>query len=120
MYERCFNWTGVLIESNPLNFKALRVSKRDARLVHSAVCTGDGSSASTVPIAVEGFAVSGEMAWHQVSSVGIVDAPKTRTSRTCRADRCSKSCAYPQYTPACSPARSSGCGLPDSTCSPLM
>ena len=61
MYERCFNWTGVLIESNPLNFKALRVSKRDARLVHSAVCTGDGSSATTVPIAVEGFAVSGEI-----------------------------------------------------------
>ena len=61
MYERCFNWTGVLIEASPPNFQALRASGRKARLVHSAVCNGDGKTNATVPIAVEGYAVSGQL-----------------------------------------------------------
>ena len=38
--ERCFNWTGVLLEANPANYAKLLRSKRanNAKLVHAAVC----------------------------------------------------------------------------------
>jgi FkbM family methyltransferase len=40
MYERCFNWTGLLVEAQPDNFAALRQrSGRNATMVHSAVCS---------------------------------------------------------------------------------
>ena len=61
LLERCYNWTGVLIEANPNNFAVLRTAGRRARLVHSAVCEGDGSSGTTVPITVNGMAVSGQV-----------------------------------------------------------
>jgi|Transcript_64627 FkbM family methyltransferase len=37
LLERCFNWTGVLIEANPTNFAALKGSSRRATKVHSAI-----------------------------------------------------------------------------------
>lgn len=47
--ERCFNWTGVLIEGNPTNYAALRSSGRRAASFHSAVCqNGVGSVNMTV------------------------------------------------------------------------
>lgn len=36
--ERCFNWTGLLVEGNPRNFRELNASSRRAHKVHSAVC----------------------------------------------------------------------------------
>ncbi|KAL1520014.1 hypothetical protein AB1Y20_023494 [Prymnesium parvum] len=48
MLERCFNWTGVLIEANPFNFAKLRNSGRRAALVHSAVCVGIPSISMTL------------------------------------------------------------------------
>ena len=36
--ERCFNWTGLLIEANPTNFAILQRSGRRATMVHAAVC----------------------------------------------------------------------------------
>lgn len=38
MLERCFNWTGVLIEANPRNFEKLMRSGRRAIKLHAAVC----------------------------------------------------------------------------------
>lgn len=43
MLERCFNWTGLLIEAEPLNAEALMQSNRTARKVHSAVCKANKS-----------------------------------------------------------------------------
>ena len=40
--ERCFNWTGLLIEANPTNFARLQRSGRRATMVHSAVCAERG------------------------------------------------------------------------------
>ena len=44
--ERCFNWTGLLIEPNPTNYGALKMMRRHyprrAAAVHSAVCSGAG------------------------------------------------------------------------------
>ena len=42
--ERCFNWTGLLIEANPANYEKARRAGRRAALVHAAVCAeGVGS-----------------------------------------------------------------------------
>jgi len=38
LYERCFNWTGLLVEALPANFAELTKSGRRAKMVHSAVC----------------------------------------------------------------------------------
>ena len=43
MLEHCFNWTGLLIEANPVNFAALRRSRRNAVKVHSAVCAKEST-----------------------------------------------------------------------------
>ena len=48
LLERCFNWTGVLIEANPANFARLQQSGRRATLVHSAVCVGIPSITMTL------------------------------------------------------------------------
>ena len=42
MLERCFGWSGLLIEANPTNFEALKASARRAALVHAAVCDHSG------------------------------------------------------------------------------
>ena len=39
--ERCFNWTGLLIEASPANFAALLRSRRKAATSFSAVCRPD-------------------------------------------------------------------------------
>ena len=36
--ERCYNWTGLLVEGNPANFNALIANRRAASSIHSAVC----------------------------------------------------------------------------------
>ena len=63
MLERCFNFTGVLIEANPANYAKLARSGRSARTVHSAVCPGSGfqdnGARTTAPITVTGMAVAG-------------------------------------------------------------
>ena len=43
MLERCFGWTGLLIEASPHNFNNLRRAGRLSRIAHSAVCNGNGS-----------------------------------------------------------------------------
>lgn len=43
MLERCFNWTGLLVEANPENARALMSSSRSrSAKVHSAVCSRPG------------------------------------------------------------------------------
>jgi FkbM family methyltransferase len=47
LLDRCFDWTGLLIEPNPTNFAALklmrrRFPRRGAVATHSAVCRADG------------------------------------------------------------------------------
>lgn len=42
MLERCYNWTGLLIEASPENVARLRNSGRRAPYVHSAVCARQG------------------------------------------------------------------------------
>jgi hypothetical protein len=46
--ERCFNWTGLLIEANTKNFAKLRASSRRAAKAHSAVCRTAGSVNMTI------------------------------------------------------------------------
>jgi len=41
--ERCFNWTGLLIEANPRNFEKLSRANRRVAKVNSAVCIRTGS-----------------------------------------------------------------------------
>ena len=43
MLERCYNYTGVLIEASPINYAKLKTSGRQATLVHSAVCPTEGT-----------------------------------------------------------------------------
>ena len=38
MLERCFGWTGLLIEGSPVNFAELRRNRRRGTSLHSAVC----------------------------------------------------------------------------------
>ena len=60
--EKCFNWTGVLIEANPKNFAALQSAGRQgSQLVHSGICDGDGSTGSTIAMTVDGLAVAGQI-----------------------------------------------------------
>ena len=63
MLERCYNWTGLLIEGSTTNFAQLQQSGRRAKKVHSAVCPGDVDS--EVTFAIDGGEVSGEPATRQ-------------------------------------------------------
>lgn len=60
MLERCFNWTGLLIEANPKTFRVLRYVKnkgcRSAQIVHSAACAKSG----TLRVTTGGGVTSGE------------------------------------------------------------
>ena len=56
--ERCYNWTGALIEGNPKNFLALKRSARTARKAHWAVCD---KKRGTVRITRDGLAVAGQI-----------------------------------------------------------
>lgn len=38
MLEKCFNWTGLLIEANPYHYRLLKHSGRKVPMVHAAVC----------------------------------------------------------------------------------
>lgn len=44
MLERCFQWSGLLIEGSPSNYAKLIQSGRKAPMVHSAVCPGDADT----------------------------------------------------------------------------
>ena len=57
--ERCFQWSGLLIEGNPSNFHKLLRSNRVARKVHSAICEGNGSA--TVRFTSAGGPVAGQL-----------------------------------------------------------
>ena len=61
MLERCFGWTGVLIEANPTSFESLQRAGRRATLVHSAVCNlKRGDTQGTVRVFHGGKEISGE------------------------------------------------------------
>ena len=57
LLEKCFGWTGLLIEGNPSNAQALQRSGRRALMRHSAVCRRAG----TVRMTVAGAEVSGQI-----------------------------------------------------------
>ena len=38
LLEKCFNWTGILVEAHPLAFAKTQETKRHARMVHAAAC----------------------------------------------------------------------------------
>ena len=68
MLERCFNWTGTLIEANPASYERLVKSNRAARKVHSAVCAsggggrGDGGGAArTVRMVARAGSTTGQV-----------------------------------------------------------
>lgn len=48
MLEKCFGWSGLLIEPNVINFNGLNRSGRSARRVHSGVCGTPGIIQMTV------------------------------------------------------------------------
>ena len=59
LLEKCFGFNGLLIEANPSNFRALRSSRRNATMRHSAVCDRDGGS---VRVTTAGGATAGQTA----------------------------------------------------------
>ena len=61
--ERCFGWTGLLIEGNPNNFRRLQRSGRRATVVHAAVCNRTNATVE--------FSVHGE---HMAAQLEVMDA----------------------------------------------
>ena len=62
--ERCFGWSGLLIEANPTNFAKLRLADRPrSHKVHSAVCnkTTAGSHNNSVEFTISGGTVAGQV-----------------------------------------------------------
>tara|TARA_B110001452_G_scaffold43157_1_gene33044 strand:- start:1077 stop:2054 length:978 start_codon:yes stop_codon:yes gene_type:complete len=59
--EKCFGWTGLLIEANSDNFAQLEHSGRSAVLKHSAICAGQGRQGETTNITKAGGAVAGQV-----------------------------------------------------------
>lgn len=58
--ERCYGWSGLLIEANPSNFAMLQQARRSsARIAFSAICDDD-SGAGTVNISSLGGGASGD------------------------------------------------------------
>ena len=51
MLERCYNWTGLLVEGDPNNFAMLKKSSRQAAKVHAAACEHSAGH-STIPFLV--------------------------------------------------------------------
>ena len=71
LLEKCFNWTGVLIEASPQNFAELTRCNRSSVKVHSAVCNGTGEvtvagGGGTVAGVIEDFAPSFARQWSKV------------------------------------------------------
>ena len=56
--ERCFNWTGLLVEGNPDNYKQLLRSGRRGTKIHSAVCR---AGETTVRMTIGGGPTAGDM-----------------------------------------------------------
>lgn len=79
MLERCYNWTGVLIEASTTNFAQLATSGRRATKVHSAVCPGDQDS--TVEFLVDSGDTSGEPSLRREEQKTKRWAHKSNTSR---------------------------------------
>ena len=68
LLEKCFNWTGVLIEASPQNFAKLSLCNRSSVKVHSAVCNATGhimvaGGGGTVAGVVEDFPRSFAKKW---------------------------------------------------------
>lgn len=58
LLERCYGWNGLLIEANPINYRALVKSGRSkSRFEHSAVCKGENK---TVNFSRAGDAMAGQ------------------------------------------------------------
>ena len=83
--EKCFGWTGLLIEANPANHAKLARSGRAATIVHSAVCSegvghlrvSDASGpAASVGVSSSGVSSSG------VSSSGVSSSGATQSGAT--------------------------------------
>ena len=68
MMERCYNWTGVLIEGSPANYALLEKSGRTSPMIHSAVCQGTG----TVRFASDGGGVGDRSGEPDLRPKGIV------------------------------------------------
>ena len=63
LLETCFGFHGLLIEGNPQSFRALSRSKRDAKMVHSAVCLGPnegGPTSRSINLTVAGGGAAGD------------------------------------------------------------
>ena len=59
--EKCYGWSGLLIEANSHNFMKLQKSGRSAPLRRSAICAGQGRHGETVNITKAGGAVAGQV-----------------------------------------------------------
>lgn len=56
MLEKCFDWSGLLVEANPANFHKLNTSGRRSTLVHSAVCSEEHGGMVEFMVAGNNFA----------------------------------------------------------------
>jgi len=59
LLEKCFGWTGTLIEASPINFAAMQRAGRSARLVHAGVCRPAGQF--TVAVGDSPCSVTGDV-----------------------------------------------------------
>lgn len=58
--DKCFHWSGLLIEANPSSYAKLQRNGRNATKVHSAICGGHNDSA-TVRFTSGGGPVAGQL-----------------------------------------------------------
>ena len=59
MLERCYAWTGLLIEASPSNYqKLITSSNRTASMVHSAICAAPGG---VLVVSADGRQMGGEV-----------------------------------------------------------
>lgn len=80
MLERCFNWTGLLIEANPTNFRHLQKARRHALIENSAVCEPAGhinftSTGGAVAGSPGSFSTAFEKRWHRLHQEPVVSVP---------------------------------------------
>ena len=81
LLEKCFGWSGLLIEANPTNFNELAKAPRPhSRKVHSAVCATRGHArittrGGTVSGQLEMLAEEHKRAWGFLNNGGSVQVP---------------------------------------------
>ena len=100
LLEKCFGWTGTLIEASPVNFAAMQRAGRNAQMVYGGVCQPAGNL--TIAVGEEPSTVTGnlelmskarrrsELGNRRPLHNGQLSSPSCSGRRTLELIRCSK------------------------------